>query len=142
MHLALRSAAGLALLVGLLVSPVVLAHGDVQPQPVDVSTLKPLGEALLEVNPYRGDPEAIRVGTSGYAQNCARCHGLQGMSGGMSPDLREMDTDAESDKYFLGVTMKGRTRNGKVYMPPYKETMSQEAIWAIRAYIESLPKPE
>jgi cytochrome c-550 PedF len=142
MHLALRSAAGLALLVGLLVSPAVLAHGDVQPQPVDVSTLKPLGEALLEVNPYRGDPEAIRVGTSGYAQNCARCHGLQGMSGGMSPDLREMDTDAESDKYFLGVTMKGRTRNGKVYMPPYKETMSQEAIWAIRAYIESLPKPE
>ena len=142
MHRAFRSPMAAALLMGSLASQIVFAHGDVQPQPVDVSTLKPLGEALLEENPYRGDPEAIRVGTSGYAQNCARCHGLQGISGGMSPDLREMETDKENDKYFLSVTMKGRARNGKVYMPPYKETLSQEAIWAIRAYIESLPKPE
>ncbi len=138
---ALRSLTPAILLMGSLASPLVLAHGDVLPQPVDVSTLKPLGETLLEDNPYRGDAEAIKVGTSGYAQNCARCHGLQGMSGGMSPDLREMDSDREADKYFLGVTMRGRTRNGKVYMPPFKDTMSQEAIWAIRAYVESLPKP-
>jgi cytochrome c-550 PedF len=141
MHQTIRSLTGAVLLIGALASPAVLAHGDVQPQPVDVSTLKPLGETLLEVNPYRGDAEAIRVGSSGYGQNCARCHGLQGMSGGMSPDLREMDSDQESDKYFLGVTMRGRTRNGKVYMPPFKDTMSQEAIWAIRSYVESLPKP-
>jgi mono/diheme cytochrome c family protein len=75
-------------------------------------------------------------------QNCARCHGLQGISGGLSPDLRLIEIDKENDKYYLSVTLKGRTRNGKVYMPPYQETMSQEAIWAIRAYTDSLPKPE
>ena len=142
MHLVLRTLTRAVLLMGSLVSPIVLAHGDVQPQPVDVSTLKPLGATLLEENPYRGDPEAIRVGSSAYGQNCARCHGLQGMSGGMSPDLREMEIDKESDKYYLAVTLKGRARNGKVYMPPFHETMSQEAIWAIRAYTDSLPKPK
>jgi cytochrome c-550 PedF len=126
--------------MGLQASSIVLAEEAVQP--VDISTLKPLGEALLEENPYRGDPEAIKVGTSAYAQNCARCHGLQGISGGMTPDLRPMESDKETDKYWLAVTLKGRARNGKVYMQPFKETMSQEAIWAIRTYIESLPKPE
>jgi len=142
MQLTYRLSPRIIILIGSLASTTVFAHGDVQPQPVDVSTLKPLGEALLAENPYRGDPEAIRVGTSAYAQNCARCHGLQGISGGMSPDLRDMDNDKETDQYFLSKTMKGVARNGKVYMPPFKDTMSQEAIWAIRTYVQSLPKPE
>ena len=140
MHAAIRFLTAATLFAGFPALPLVHAHGDVQPQPVDVSTLRPLGEALLEENPYRGDPEAIRVGTSGYAQNCARCHGLQAISGGMSPDLREMDSDKENDKFYLNVTLKGRARNGKVYMPPFRETLSQEAIWAIRSYTESRPK--
>jgi mono/diheme cytochrome c family protein len=28
-------------------------------------------------------------------------------------------------------------RNGAVYMPPFEEALSQEAMWAIRAYIET-----
>lgn len=126
--------------VTLFASSAVSAHGDVQPQAVDVSTLRPLGAALLDENPYRGDKEAIRVGASAYNQNCARCHGLQAVSGGFSPDLREMPSDKESDKYYLEITLKGRTRNGKVYMPPFQDTMSQEAVWAIRSYTESVPK--
>lgn len=142
MHLVLRSLTGVVLLMGSLTSLVVRAAADNEPKPVDVSTLRPLGDKLLDENPYRGDPEAIRVGDSAYMQNCARCHGLQGISGGMSPDLRLIEIDKENDKYYLSVTLKGRTRNGKVYMPPYQETMAQEAIWAIRAYTDSLPKPQ
>lgn len=142
MLISVRSLTALALLAGSAASLMVQAHGDVQPQPVDVSTLKPLGEKLLEENPYRGDPEAIRVGQSGYTQNCARCHGLEAISGGMSPDLRESESDKENDKFFLSVTLKGRARNGKVYMPPYQDTLSQEAIWAIRSYTESRPKEQ
>ncbi|MCX7179989.1 MAG: cytochrome c-550 PedF, partial [Proteobacteria bacterium] len=102
--------------------------------------LKPLGETMLDENPYRGDKEAIRIGSSAYNQNCARCHGLQGISGGMSPDLREMDIDKENDQAFMSVTLRGAARNGKVYMQPFKGTLSQEAIWAIRSYIDSLPR--
>jgi cytochrome c-550 PedF len=126
--------------MGALASPMVQAHGDVTPQPVDVSTLKPLGEKLLDVNPYRGDKEAIRVGESGYAKNCARCHGLHAVSGGMSPELRTMDSDKGNDKIFLEITLRGKTRNGKEYMPAFRGIMAQEAIWAIRSYIESQPK--
>jgi cytochrome c-550 PedF len=140
MHMAIRFSTAVVLLAASLASPIVHAHGDVTPQPVDVSTLKPLGEKLLDENPYRGDKEAIRVGTSGYAQNCARCHGLQAISGGMSPDLRKMDSDKETDKFFLEITLRGVTRNGAVHMPPFKGILPQEAIWAIRSYTESRPK--
>lgn len=55
------------------------AHGDVTPQPVDTHTLPPVGQKWLEDNPYSKGPaqaEAVRIGASGYNQNCARCHGL------------------------------------------------------------------
>lgn len=140
MRIVIRPLTAVALLAASLASPIVQAHGDVTPQPVDVSTLKPLGEKLLDENPYRGDKEAIRVGESAYAKNCARCHGLHAVSGGMSPELRAMDSDRENDKAFLEATLHGKTRNGKVYMPAFQGVMAQEAIWAIRSYIEKQPK--
>lgn len=114
------------------------AHGDVVPQAVDVSTLKALGAEWRKENPYRGDKEAIRIGSSAYNQNCARCHGLEAVSGGIAPDLRMLPVgDAEADDYFLNTVRRGRVRNGAVYMPPFEEALSQEAMWAIRAYIET-----
>ena len=113
------------------------AHGDVTPQAVDVSTLKPVGAEWRKENPYRGDKEAIRVGTSAYNQNCARCHGLEAISGGIAPDLRMLPIDAETDEYFVNTVRHGRVRNGAVYMPPFENVLQQEAMWAIRAYLET-----
>ena len=48
--------------------------------------------------------------------------------------------DKETDKFFLAITLRGVTRNGAVYMPPFKGILPQEAIWAIRSYTESQPK--
>ena len=129
--------AALATLLSLAVSPAALAHGDVTPQVVDVSTLKPLGDAKRDANPYRGDQEAIRVGTSAYDQNCARCHGLEAISGGIAPDLRKLDIDAETDQYYLQSVYRGKVRNGAVYMPPFEGILPQEAVWAIKAYLET-----
>lgn len=142
MHILIRSLTAVVSLAGAVAAPMVHAHGDVTPQAVDISTLKPLGEKLLEENPYRGDKEAIRVGASAYTQNCARCHGLEAISGGMSPDLRTMDSDKDNDKIYMEATLHGRARNGAVYMPPFQGVMSQEAIWAIRSYTESRPREE
>ncbi len=113
------------------------AHGDVTPQAVDVSTLKPLGAEWAKENPYRGDKEAVRIGASAYNQNCARCHGLEAISGGIAPDLRMLPIDAETDDYFINTVRRGRVRNGAVYMPPFEGMIAQEAMWAIRAYIET-----
>ncbi|MEK8025304.1 MAG: cytochrome c-550 PedF [Pseudomonadota bacterium] len=136
----LASAAGLA-----------AAHGDVTPQAVDTSELQQLGEAWRETNPYRGDEKAIKIGSSAYNQNCARCHGLEAVSGGIAPDLRRLDNDCSNvkqpvrraacvkdvDDYYLTSVRRGKVRNGAVYMPPFEGVLSQEAFWSIKAYLET-----
>lgn len=134
------------------------AHGDVTPQAVDTSTLPQLGSKWHESNPYSSGParsEALRIGTSAYNQNCARCHGLEAISGGIAPDLRKLDSECmgyaddakknacfkEMDDFFLATVRRGRTRDGRVYMPPFEGTLSQEAIWTIRTYLETRREP-
>jgi cytochrome c-550 PedF len=126
-------------------------HGDVTPQAVDTASLPALGSALRPENPFRGNGAAIQVGTSAYNQNCARCHGIEAISGGIAPDLRKLDNDCASlkdprrktacvkevDEYFFSTVRAGRTRNGAVYMPPFEAVMNQEAIWAIKSYLET-----
>ncbi|MFV0665124.1 cytochrome c-550 PedF [Denitromonas sp.] len=127
-----------AVILALGVSGSVLAHGDVTPQAVDTSTVKQLGADWLPENPYRGDKEAIRIGDSAYNQNCARCHGLGGISGGIAPDLRMLPEGAEGDEIFMQRIRHGATRNGKVYMPPFEGILQQEAMWSIRAWLETV----
>ena len=127
------------------------AHGDVTPQAVDTHELPQLGADWRGENPYRRNDQAIRIGASAYGQNCARCHGLDAVSGGIAPDLRRIDNECaaqkdekkksacakDTDEYFSSTVRKGRSRNGAVYMPPFEGVMSQEAIWAIKSYLET-----
>jgi cytochrome c-550 PedF len=126
------------------------AHGDVTPQAVDTKTLPQLGSDWRASNPYSGNADAVKIGTSAYNQNCARCHGLEAVSGGIAPDLRLMDRDctglaaakqavcfAETDTYFVASVRRGKVRNGAVYMPGFDGILSQEAVWAIKAYLET-----
>ena len=110
-------------------------HGDVQPQPVETGDLQKLGDEWLETNPYVGNAEAIEIGASAYNQNCARCHGLQAISGGIAPDLRELPSDAEGDEWYVMRVRNGAIRNGITYMPSFEGLLSQEALWAIRAWL-------
>ena len=115
-------------------------HGSVTPQAVDTKELKQLGDKWLEKNPYEGDAKAIALGKYAYSENCARCHGLDGVSGGIAPDLRALEDGVEGDQWFLERARGGAVRNGNVYMPPFDGVLYQEAMWAIRAYLVSLPK--
>lgn len=118
----------------LLSSVAAFGHGSVTPQKVDTTGLKQLGDNWVSENPYSiENPKAVEIGRFGYSENCARCHGLDVISGGIAPDLRELPTD--EDEYFLGKVLSGVTRNGNVYMPSFADVLSQEAIWAIRTYI-------
>jgi cytochrome c-550 PedF len=135
-------------------SLIAMAHGDVVPQSVDTRTLPQLGDKWRDNNPYttgEGHAEALRIGTSAYNQNCARCHGLEAISGGISPDLRKLDNDcmglADQDKkqacfqeindYFVSTVRRGRARDGRVYMPPFEGILTQEAMWSIKTYLET-----
>lgn len=128
-----------AVAAAVLLAPVaVRPHGDVTPQPVKTDGLEPLGEAWRATNPYRDNPRAIAIGKSAYNQQCARCHGIGGVSGGLAPDLRTLDKGDQGDKDFLPPLRHGVFRDGRTMMPKYEGILSQEAMWAIRSWLETV----
>jgi cytochrome c-550 PedF len=148
----IRIAAGaLALAAVALTTVLANAHGNVTPQSVDTTGLPPLGDKWRDENPYKTNQLALKIGASAFNQNCARCHGLEAISGGIAPDLRLLDRDCmtmkneakkkacfkENDNYFLTSIRHGKVRNGAVYMPPFEGVFNQEAMWAIKTYLES-----
>lgn len=121
-----------------------LAHGDVAPQPVNTDALPDIGEEWLTENPYRDAGRevwaaAIDIGSSGYNQNCARCHGLGAVSGGIAPDLRYLEAEEFGDEWYVERFREGYTQNGTTKMPAFGELLGQKAAWAIRTYLETRP---
>jgi cytochrome c-550 PedF len=127
-----------------LASVVAHGHGNVTPQPVDTTGLPAIGAEWLKENPYRNNAEllgkAIEIGAVGYLGNCASCHGLEARSGGVAPDLREMEEGKFGDEWWMERTRNGVMQNGVSKMAKYEGVVSQEAMWAIRSYVESQPK--
>lgn len=131
----------------LILMQVGFGHGDVQPQAVDVEGLDELPEEIALENPYRvvGGEQydlAIKIGSSAYNSNCARCHGLEAISGGIAPDLRMLEDGEFGDEWFMERVRKGYSQNGAYKMPPFAELLSQEAMWAIRSYTETRPRDD
>ncbi|PWF55618.1 cytochrome c-550 PedF [Massilia glaciei] len=144
-------AGAVAVAAAVLTSMLAGAHGNVVPQGVDTKGLPVLGDKWRDQNPYSDNKLALKIGTSAYNQNCARCHGIEAISGGIAPDLRQLDRDCtglkvaakkaacfkEMDGYYLTTVRSGKVRNGAVYMPPFEGVFNQEAMWAIKTYLET-----
>lgn len=137
------------LLVGVINVGAVWAHGNVVPQAVETKGLTPIKDAGVPLdadgwaanNPYRKSPEhdkAVEIGSSAYNQNCAACHGLEAKSGGIAPDLRMLDEGDAGDEWFVERVRHGAVRDGRVYMPKMADYLSQEALWAVRTYLDSV----
>ena len=143
--------AAAALAAAALTSLYAAAHGNVTPQGVDTAGLPALGDKWRDENPFKTNKLALKIGASAYNQNCARCHGIEAISGGIAPDLRQIDKDCidlkndakkaacfkEMDTYYLATVRAGKVRNGAVYMPPFEGVFNQEAMWSIKTYLES-----
>ena len=131
------------------IATMAFSHGDVTPQPVDTDALPDVGEEWLIESPYRvgniTEEEwlaALDIGASGYVQNCARCHGLEAVSGGLAPDLRYLEAEEYGDEWYMERYIHGYTQNGVTRMPAFGELLGQKAGWAIRVYIETRPDDE
>ena len=59
------------------------------------------------------------------------------VSGGIAPDLRYL-YPGDDDEYFIGKVKAGAIRNGVTYMPAFAEIFSDEAIWAIRSWLDTV----
>ncbi len=143
----LTTVVSLLVLSPFMVAKTSFGHGDVTPQAVDTTGLDPLPEEIALENPYRamGGEQyelAKSIGSSAYNSNCARCHGLQVISGGIAPDLRLLEDGELGDEWFMERIRKGYNQNGTYKMPPFENIMNQEAMWAIRSYTEAQPRPE
>ncbi len=116
-------------------------------QAVDTTALPDVSEEWLTSNPYRdAGPEvwqtAVDIGASGYNQNCARCHGLGAVSGGLAPDLRFLEAAEYGDEWYIERFRHGLTQNDVTRMPAFGELLGQKAAWAIRTYLETRPDDE
>lgn len=144
----LHTALMTVLAAGCIAIPVqILAHGDVAPQAVNTDALPEVGEEWLTENPYRAEAagedvwlSAVKIGDSGYNQNCARCHGLGAVSGGLAPDLRFLEAEEYGDEWYIERFRHGYTQDGVTKMPAFGDVLGQKAAWAIRTYVETRPE--
>ena len=130
----------------------VFSHGNVTPQGADSSSMPEIVDGDTEQdgwvfqNPYREldadtKHKVIEFGQSAYANNCAGCHGLEAQSGGISPDLRELDPESfDDDEWFVERlrfgSSKGMPALGGIPEGQDKPILDQKTLWAIKTYVE------
>ncbi len=104
--------------------------------------------ALVSAAPPKQEPMQVPSLDNGivlWAQNCAPCHGVSGKGDG--PTIAAMDnvsipdfTDPEAAKTRAPADMFTTIREGRMdkLMPPWKDRLSDEQIWDVAAYAQSL----
>jgi mono/diheme cytochrome c family protein len=103
-------------------------------------------EAPALKNPLAVDEKLLAAGRTIFGDKCRKCHGPEGLGDGPDADpdyAEEMNltnpkrADRNPDGVVFHKVMNGR-RNPK--MPAFKDELSQEQIWAVVAYVQSLRK--
>jgi alcohol dehydrogenase (cytochrome c)/quinohemoprotein ethanol dehydrogenase len=94
----------------------------------------PVPPPVLNPPPAFGTPEVIAHGQQTYGRFCGTCHGIDGTSRGMFPDLRYAGA-INSAEAFKAIVIDGALKaNGMV---SFKEALQPGDEEAIRAYIVS-----
>src|SRR5438093_9005245 len=89
-----------------------------------------------KLNPYTGNPEAIKEGRALYLKyGCSGCHGVGG-GGGMGAPLTDDVWKFGSSDEVLFKLIKGQI-NGAT-MPKVGEQLSDDEVWKVIAFIRSV----
>ena len=135
---------GAVILSTFVLTSTVFAHGNVIPQGADSSELPEITggdeseDGWVLENPYRNLEPAVKekiitFGESAYANNCAGCHGLHAISGGINPDLRVLKPDNfEDDEWYVQRVRFGSDKG----MPAIGKVLDQKTLWAVKTYVE------
>lgn len=94
-------------------------------------------EKAKHLNPYTGDPEAIKEGRALFIKRgCSACHGVGG-GGGMGPPLLGYKWKFGGDDETLLKLIRGEIP--RQTMPAvFGKVLKEEEIWRIIAYVRSL----
>jgi quinohemoprotein ethanol dehydrogenase len=85
---------------------------------------------LPELQEVKADAKTLARGADLFINNCAMCHGLNVVGGGLIPDLRYMD--AEKHALFAAVLAGAKADRG---MPAFTGRLTPEDVEALRQYI-------
>jgi mono/diheme cytochrome c family protein len=118
----------------------------------DTSSLPALGDGWRDANPYRDDETIAAVGRTLYNETCSKCHGPDmNARGHPAPPLRRLQRYckkvqdaalkvrclADVDHYFVTTVLQGKYILGVEHMPAWSGILNQEAVWAIKTYVDS-----
>jgi len=131
------------------------ADDSVKRPAVDTTALPELAPGWAEINPLRGDPQAIEIGRSAFNQSCASCHG-ENANGSRSPapDLRRIGLtckrvkdpalnqrcQSDADHFFVKSVRYGKQKFGIVHMPPWEGVLEPALVWSLRSFVETAPR--
>ena len=107
-------------------------------------TLPPNADELK--NPHTADDKLLASGKAIYKDKCQKCHGPGGLGDG--PDA---DPDHQEEMDLTNPKRAARNSDGVVFhkvsngrrrpkMPAFKEELSEDQIWAVVAYTQTLRK--
>jgi mono/diheme cytochrome c family protein len=92
-------------------------------------------EDRARTNPYRGQADAAAAGKILFADNCAKCHGVDANGRRDRPSLR-----SERVRHATDGELAWMLKNGNPYknMPPWS-SMPENQRWQIIAFLRTLP---
>ena len=105
-------------------------------------------DAETKKNPLAADAKALATGKAVFKDKCAKCHGQTGLGDGpdADPDHREHQdltnakwADRNPDGVVFYKVANGRRRPK---MPAFKEELTEQQIWAVVAYVQTLRKKQ
>jgi polar amino acid transport system substrate-binding protein len=88
-------------------------------------------------NPYAGRTELLPEGKSLFNQYCSHCHGPNAVQGERPRDLRRLKIRYKDNAIavFYKTINEGRMDKG---MPPWKGIISDDVMWRIFTYLDSV----
>lgn len=88
-------------------------------------------------NPLQGRADVVDDGRSLFNQYCAHCHGPNAVQGERPRDLRRLKLryGDEASQVFYETVSKGRLDVG---MPVWKGVLSDEVLWRIFTYLQTV----
>jgi mono/diheme cytochrome c family protein len=91
-------------------------------------------------NPFSGRADVIDEGRSLFNQYCAHCHGTNAYQGERPRDLRRLSLryGHEAPRVFYETVTKGKLDKG---MPVWKPALSDDALWQIFTFLETVQTP-
>jgi len=94
-------------------------------------------EGSRPANPFEGRSDLVESGRSLFNQYCAHCHGPNAQQGEKPRDLRRLKIRYEGDAItvFYTTINNGRVEKG---MPVWKGVLSEDVMWQIYTYLQTV----